>query len=71
MLVETGRVVAVDRDSLWVETIHTVDVSNIKPMIAKYCCKGKKPKRFGPEVVSGKVMYPRIYEKNIWCVAFH
>jgi hypothetical protein len=31
----------------------------------------KKPQRFGPEVVSGKIVNPGIDQKNMWFIACH
>jgi hypothetical protein len=40
-------------------------------MTPEYGCKGEKPKRLGPDIISGKIMYPGIYQKDMWCVVFH
>jgi hypothetical protein len=53
------------------ETILAVYIGDFNSMVPEYGSKGKKSQRLGPKIIRGKIMYPGIYQKNMWGVSFH
>jgi hypothetical protein len=52
------------------EAIQTVDIGNVKSMIPKHRRQRQKSQGLGPEIISGKIVNPRIDQQDMGSVGF-
>ena len=52
------------------EAVQAVDIRNVEPMIAKHRRQRQKAHGFGPEIISGKIVDPRINQQDMGGIGF-